>query len=107
MEQLTGEGEHLILTNYQIEYQKLDQIAEIMSRMLQEYKTKQQAQLSESMVSQRTTLTEHFKAIHDRRKEAESIRGALTDSVDGELKIIHDNENEYHRLQSEHYKLQL
>jgi hypothetical protein len=107
MEQLTGEGEHLILTNYQIEYQKLDQIAEIMIRMIQDYKTKLQSQLSESMVSQRTTLTEHIKAINDRRKEAESIRGALTDSVEVELKIIHDNENEYHRLQSEHYKLQL
>lgn len=107
MEQLTGEGEHLILTNYQIEYQKLDQIAEIMIRMIQEYKKKLQSQLSESMVSQRTTLTEHIKAINDRRKEAESIRGALTDSVEVELKIIHDNENEYHRLQSEHYKLQL
>ena len=40
IEQLTGEAEHLILTNYQIEYQKLDQIAEIMIRMIQEYKGK-------------------------------------------------------------------
>lgn len=59
------------------------------------------------MVSQRMTLTEHIKAISDRRTEAESIRGALKDSVEVELKVIQDNETEYHRLQSEHYKLQL
>ena len=43
MEQLTGEAEHLILTNYQIEYQKLDQIADIMIHMIKEFKEKLQS----------------------------------------------------------------
>ena len=74
--------------------------------MIQDYKTQLQAQLTASLVSQRATLTEHLKAIEDRRREAQSIREALAESVDGELKIIHENEHEYHRLQSEHHKLQ-
>ena len=35
-----------------------------------------------------------------------SIRDSLGDLVDMELKVIHENEGEYHRLQSEHYRLQ-
>jgi hypothetical protein len=58
------------------------------------------------MVGQRTKLQEHMKAIVDRRREAKLIREALGDQVESELKIIHENEQEYHRLQSEHYKLQ-
>jgi hypothetical protein len=40
LEQLAGEAENLVLTNYQLEYQKLDQISDIMIRMIQEYKEK-------------------------------------------------------------------
>ena len=76
-----------------------------MCRMIHDYKAQLQAQLTASLVSQRTTLAENLKAIEDRRREAQSIREALAESVDGELKIIHENEHEYHRLQSEHHKL--
>jgi len=51
-------------------------------------------------------LNEHQAAINDRKKEALLIRKTLNDDVDSELKIIHDNEQEYHRLQSEQYRLQ-
>lgn len=74
--------------------------------MIQDYKTKLQSQLTATMVSQKISLTEHLKAIHDRRRETNSIRDALADTVEGELKIIQENEQEYHRLQSEHHKLQ-
>lgn len=74
--------------------------------MIQEYKTKLQSDLTAAMIGQRTTLQEHLKSIEDRRRDAKSIRDALNDQVDTELKIIQDNEQEYHRLQSEHYKLQ-
>ena len=74
--------------------------------MIQEYKAKLQSDLTAAMIGQRTTLQEHLKSIEDRRREAKSIRDGLNDQVDTELKIIQDNEQEYHRLQSEHYKLQ-
>ena len=77
-----------------------------MIRMIQEYKAKLQSDLTAAMIGQRTTLQEHLKSIEDRRREAKSIRDGLNDQVDTELKIIQDNEQEYHRLQSEHYKLQ-
>jgi hypothetical protein len=50
------------------------------------------------MVSQKINLSEHLKAIHDRRRETNSIRDALAENVEGELKIIQENEQEYHRL---------
>ena len=40
MEQLVGEAENLVLTSYQSEYQKIDNIAEIMVRMISEYREK-------------------------------------------------------------------
>lgn len=40
MEQIVGEGENLVLASYQSEYQKLDHIAEIMVRMINEYREK-------------------------------------------------------------------
>jgi hypothetical protein len=42
MEQLVAEAEHLVLVSYQSEYQKLEQISEIMIRMIQDYKEKLQ-----------------------------------------------------------------
>jgi hypothetical protein len=50
------------------------------------------------MVSQKINISEHLKAIHDRRRETNSIRDALEENVEGELKIIQENEQEYHRL---------
>jgi hypothetical protein len=38
--------------------------------------------------------------------EALTIRDSLAELVDTELKVIHDNEKEYHRLQSEQYRVQ-
>jgi hypothetical protein len=58
------------------------------------------------MVNERNLLNEHSKAIMDRKKEAHGIKDSLLDVVDNELKIINKNEQEFHRLQSEHYKLQ-
>jgi hypothetical protein len=38
--------------------------------------------------------------------EALTIRDSLAELVDTELKVIHNNEKEYHRLQSEQYRVQ-
>jgi hypothetical protein len=50
------------------------------------------------MVIERNLLNEHHKAILDRKKDALTIKSSLTDVVDTELKIINENEQEYHRL---------
>lgn len=106
MEQLTGEAENLVLTSYQNEYKKLDQIADILTKMIKDYKEKIQERLTMSLVRERNNLNEHLRAISDRKNEASSIFDSLNNAVDQEIKVIHDNEQEYHRLQSEHYRLQ-
>ncbi len=73
--------------------------------MITEYREKLQAKLTEGLVKERTTLNEHQKAITDLKSQAQSIRDSLNDAVDTELKIINENEVEYHRLQSEQYRL--
>lgn len=58
------------------------------------------------MVKERDTLNEHSRAIADLKRHTLSIKDTLSSVVDAELKIIHDNEQEYHRLQSKQYRLQ-
>lgn len=64
------------------------------------------SKLTSSMVKERQTLNEHYHAICDIKRQTLSIKDTLNEVVDSELKIIHENEQEYHRLQSEHYRLQ-
>lgn len=57
-------------------------------------------------MKERNILNEHSKAISDLKNQTFSIRENLSDVVDSGLKVIHENEQEYHRLQSEQYRLQ-
>ena len=52
-------------------------------------------------MKERNILNEHAKALQDLKNQTFSIRENLSDVVDSELKVIHENEQEYHRLQSE------
>ena len=41
----------MLLSNYQNEYQKIEQIAEIMMRMIEEYKGELQTKMTNKMIS--------------------------------------------------------
>lgn len=66
--------------------------------MINDYKEKLQGKLTHCMVKERNSLNEHAKAISDLKIQTTQIRDTLNDIVDSELKIIHENEHEYHRL---------
>lgn len=72
-----SEGEQIVLTSYQSEYQKLDQIAQILVHMIGQYKEKLQLRLTEGLVKERHILNEHAKAIADLKNQTFSIRENL------------------------------
>ena len=69
-----------------------------MTQMINDYKSKLQSKLTASLVHERNGLTEHLRSLVDLKSQSLQIKKSLTDLVDSELKIIHENESEYHKL---------
>ena len=46
MELLVGEAETLVITSYQSEFEKIDNIAEIMTKLINDYKERLQEKLT-------------------------------------------------------------
>ena len=78
MEQLADEADRHIVENYESEYQKVESVAQILVQMITEYKEKVQARLTDSMVKERNTLTEHKKDIQVKKQEVNIIKEGIT-----------------------------
>ena len=53
LEGLDNETDKLIMQNYESEFSKVESIAQVLTQMINEYKEKLQAKLSENMVKER------------------------------------------------------
>ena len=100
LEGLDNETDKLIMQNYESEYSKVESIAQVLTQMINEYKEKLQAKLSENMVKERNQVNLHLREIRDKKVEVLEIREGIIE-VDEEIKRIKDNEGEYLRLQME------
>ena len=88
------------MQNYESEFSKVESIAQVLTQMINEYKEKLQAKLSENMVKERNQVNLHLREIRDKKVEVLEIREGIIE-VDEEIKRIKDNEGEYLRLQME------
>ena len=61
MEELANNADKQIVMNYETEYQKVDNVIQILTKMLNEYKGSLQQKLTESMVKERNHINEHIK----------------------------------------------
>jgi hypothetical protein len=59
IEQLVEEAEILILTSYEQEHAKIDQISDILIKMIYDYRDQLHAKMTEHMVGQKKALNEH------------------------------------------------
>ena len=71
--------------------------------MITDYKGNLQGRLTDSFVKERNAVNQHLKEIAQKMSEVRQIKEG-TEEVELELAMIKDNEQEYLRLQSEHYK---